>query len=424
MESIDFFKHKNKNVNTTKATNTWYRRYCTWATENGWTHNLENLDALSLNETLENFFAEIKKVKGGNYEPTTLGAIQAGLHRYLKETGSTISIYNDPLLQGSRDVVEGRARYFRQDLGLGKKPNRANSLNATEEEHLWESGQLGNSNARSLANTMWFLMSQHFGLRGRQEHHTMNVQDFVFRKDDVGNEYVTFAEGYTKTRQGGTHQKERVVKPKMFATGADRCPLKIFREFMLRRPEELRENGPFYLAVIENPVSNIWFKKSRMGVNSIDSIMKRMKGATPELAGSIKKLTNHSARKTVIKKLKRSKIPKSEIIGITGHSAETGLDPYDSGDEETQREHSHIIDQHAPSTSTERPFATTYDKSSLPPKNFRFFSDSEYDKIGGNTIMNFKNCNVTISNKCHEPTIEKRRKRVRIMESSGSSQEC
>ena len=57
-----------------------------------------------------------------------------------------------------------------------------------------------------------------------------------------------------------------------------------------------------------------------------------------------KKLTNHSARKTVLKKLKSSGIPKCEIQSITGHSSEEGLGNYDSSDENEQRIMSNIID--------------------------------------------------------------------------------
>ena len=46
-------------------------------------------------------------------------------------------------------------------------------------------------------NTMWWLLLQHFGLRG-----TMNVEDFTLNKDDNGNEFVTFAGVVTKTGNG------------------------------------------------------------------------------------------------------------------------------------------------------------------------------------------------------------------------------
>ena len=33
-----------------------------------------------------------------------------------------------------------------------------------------------------------------FGLRGCQEHYTMNVEDFTLNKDDNDNKFITFAE--------------------------------------------------------------------------------------------------------------------------------------------------------------------------------------------------------------------------------------
>ena len=46
-----------------------------------------------------------------------------------------------------------------------------------------------------------------------------------------------------------------------------------------------------------------------------------------------KKPTNHSARKTVVKKLQSNGVQKREIRTITGHASTKGLDSYDEGDE-------------------------------------------------------------------------------------------
>ncbi|KAK3743007.1 hypothetical protein QZH41_007224 [Actinostola sp. cb2023] len=85
-----------------------------------------------------------------------------------------------------------------------------------------------------------------------------------------------------------------------------------------------------------------------MGKNTINNIMKTMKENSPlkEVCGD-KKLTNHSARKTVGKKLKSHGVPKCEIKNITGHTTEQGLDDYDSGNENEQRMISNIIDNGA-----------------------------------------------------------------------------
>ena len=58
-----------------------------------------------------------------------------------------------------------------------------------------------------------------------------------------------------------------------------------------------------------------------------------------------KKMTNHSARKTVVKKLKSSGVPKCEIKNITGHTSTQGLDDYDEGDEREQQLTSRIMEK-------------------------------------------------------------------------------
>ena len=87
----------------------------------------------------------------------------------------------------------------------------------------------------------------------------------------------------------------------------------------------MKKTRPFYLAVIDKPqTSAAWYKKTPMGKNTINNIMKTMKeDSTLKDVCPKKKLTNHSTRKTV-------GIPKCEIKNITGHNSEQDLDDYDS----------------------------------------------------------------------------------------------
>jgi len=93
----------------------------------------------------------------------------------------------------------------------------------------------------------------------------------------------------------------------MFASGGLRCQLELFKQYLSRRSQELRDKGPFYLAVIENPKTNVWYKKQRLGVNSIDHMMKNISKNTPSETAN-KRLSNHSARKTVVKKLRAANV--------------------------------------------------------------------------------------------------------------------
>ena len=60
---------------------------------------------------------------------------------------------------------------------------------------MWSKGVLSGHSPQSLIQTMWFLLPQHFGLRGCLEHHNMySVEDFAVSTNDNGTEYVTYEE--------------------------------------------------------------------------------------------------------------------------------------------------------------------------------------------------------------------------------------
>ena len=145
----------------------------------------------------------------------------------------------------------------------------------------------------------------------------MTVEDFSFGLDENNTEYVEFIENPTKTRQSGLSTKPRSFLPKMFATGDDRCPVAFFKEFLSRRPPEIRTTGPLYLSCVSNPSSQVWYKRQSMGVNKINDFMKSViKGTT--LEDSLKTFSNHSTRKTVVKKLKTAGLERSSIVKVRG----------------------------------------------------------------------------------------------------------
>ena len=146
-----------------------------------------------------------RKVSGALEKRAPAGSLkkmQAALDCHLKEKDCSFSNIKNREVFSFRKVLQRNVRKLRNE-GEGKLPNKPRSLTREEGEALWKSGQLGNSSPRSLLNTIWRLISQHFGLRGCQEHYTMNVEDFTLKKDDTGNEFSIFTESSTKTWHGG-----------------------------------------------------------------------------------------------------------------------------------------------------------------------------------------------------------------------------
>lgn len=108
--------------------------------------------------------------------------MQTSLDRYLRDEGYTHSILRDKEFVKCRKVLNGKAIEL-HEKGKGKRPMKADPINAAEEEILWKSGVLGSENPVSLIYTIFFLFSQHFGTRGQQEHHQINVQDLKIVRD-------------------------------------------------------------------------------------------------------------------------------------------------------------------------------------------------------------------------------------------------
>ena len=68
-----------------------------------------------------------------------------------------------------------------------------------------------------------------------------------------GRKFIEFTEGPSKIRQGGLNYKPRQIKPRMYETCGERCPLKIFGTYVSKRPLLKKTSGPLYLTTIDNP---------------------------------------------------------------------------------------------------------------------------------------------------------------------------
>ena len=241
-KTIEELKDSSKNNNAVKSSSFWLSVWKKWCLEKGIADEIENYEPAELNTLLERFYAELKNKHGEDYEPESLKVMIASLDRHLKNKSYSHSIVRDREFTSSKQVLDGKAKQPRL-AGRGKRPNKARQISEEEEEILWKSEKLGGKNPESLIQ---------FGLRGRQEHHGMRLEDFRIMKVDDGLEFVEFTEGPTKTRPGGLNAKPRQFQPKMFQTGGEKCPVALFRQYISHRAPNLRTSGPFYLSVKYN----------------------------------------------------------------------------------------------------------------------------------------------------------------------------
>ena len=123
---------------------------------------------------------EAKKATGEHYPPSSLHQLLCGLLRHMREINP-----NCPNFLDKKDV---RFQQFHHSLdvhfnklhssGIGRQVNHAEVISKQEENKLWESGVLGDSDPKSLQNAVFYMVGKMLCLRGGVEHRSLKLSQF------------------------------------------------------------------------------------------------------------------------------------------------------------------------------------------------------------------------------------------------------
>ena len=301
---------------------------------------------------------------------------------------------------------------------------------------------MGVDSPKALVNALWFNNCLHFGLRGGKEQRDLKWGDIVLKSDFSGKEYLEYCtERQTKTRPGDNPSNRRTVKPRMYDNQTvlpERNPVFLYKLYKEKRPEEtLVEEAPFYLSINHVNSEKLalpqtkWFKPQPMGVNKLNSLMKDC--ALAAGIGTNKRITNHSARKTLVQTLQDHNIPPTQIVQITGHKNLQSVNNYSVLGDKQQETISSILSSTSskaaaqelvPHKSSESSSAITVPEIQKPMTECLMPSTLFHgNHITGGTFNVHDASNTTIT----ESPKRKRFRRLRVLESdssqSGNSQE-
>ena len=104
-EFIEELRNPSENKNTKRSTDYWTNIFQQWAKTRGKNEQLESYEVPELNEALAQFFAELRKENGNDYEPDSLKVIQAALDRHLRSKNYPKSIVRDTEFLSSRSEL-------------------------------------------------------------------------------------------------------------------------------------------------------------------------------------------------------------------------------------------------------------------------------------------------------------------------------
>ena len=136
--------------------------------------------------------------------------------------------------------------------------------------------------------------------------------------------YLWWNEISTITRTGKNINDIREINPKIFECQRNRNTIDLYQKIVVKRPSWMsNESDPFYMATRTTPLTrsdnDLWLIRQRVGCKQLASIVKTMKEQGK--LDTNKRLTNHSARKYLVQKLKDNNILDSDTTQITGHSS-------------------------------------------------------------------------------------------------------
>ncbi len=355
-KDVDEFNETEENQNTNRKTELDVNLIHSYIANEAGGHvnrppKMEELSSSQLDTYLSKFLLAVRKKNGEEYGPTTLRGFISSVERYLKKNRYCESVVTGQSFSRTRETLRSKQKQLKRD-GKGNKPFEAASLTQEELEMLYSSGAFGCNSPQALINTLWYNNCLHFGLRGGKEQRDLKWGDVLLKKDTEGEEYLEYnTERQTKTRTGENAMNRRSVKPRMYenlSAVPERNPVFLYKLYKAKRPESYMDNNaPFYLGVNHSNASKAdlptlkWFKPQPMGVNKLNSLMKDC----AQLAGigKDKRITNHSARKTLVQKLQDNNIPPTQIVQITGHKNLQSVNNYSSLREQQQQDISSIL---------------------------------------------------------------------------------
>ena len=283
--------------------------------------DIEEFDKSDLNYCLKYFVVEIRNQKGDDYPPRTLKEIVAMVQHYFQNSlKQDWSIFNDKEFHETRIVLDAKMRRL-AEKGMVKSKKRAASISFDDEEDLWKKDILGFDTPRKLLETLIYLLGLHLSLRAGKEHRDIEFgeksQLQLIQTDD--GESIRYTERISKNRAYGL--KHSTMEPKTTfiypnTINPDRCPIRAYKMYVAHRPETHGRKGhpAFYLAVIENPKSDVWYKASPLGIHSIESVVKNIMGKCNKKGF----FSNTSLRRTAMNRLIAGDIPDKVIQKKTG----------------------------------------------------------------------------------------------------------
>ena len=179
-----------KDSNSTKAlSEVSMRTFLSYCAEKDVEMDIITIDAVLLNETLTQFYAEIRKADGSYYKTTSMRSLRYGLQRKIKQTRKDIDIIDDIQFKRCNEVFAAQLVHLKK-IGLAKVVHKP-PISKHDLALLYSSGVFATNKPGSLQKKVFFEVVFYLCRRGRENLRQLTKESFKINHDDDGRRYIT-----------------------------------------------------------------------------------------------------------------------------------------------------------------------------------------------------------------------------------------
>ncbi|CAG0889641.1 unnamed protein product [Darwinula stevensoni] len=243
--------------------------------------DLLRLAADELNYALCLFVKEVKRPNGEEYSPDSILYLCLGIQVYLNKNGRIDNIFTDAFYEKFTECLDEVLKRF-------DSPALLDQLGAVgtrvEEEHLWESSQLGAHSPQVLLYTVMYYNTKHFLLCTVSEHmrlafpHIMKnwIKSNSEPKGSVASKFTLRYYPPPAVKADMGEKGKKLLEQRENLENPLRCPVKLHEFYLSRCPESIRnKNELFYLYPERScvPDSPVWYSRRPLSEDAIAKML-------------------------------------------------------------------------------------------------------------------------------------------------------
>lgn len=226
-----------------------------------------------LSFALSLFVKELRKPNGDQYAPDTLFYLCLGIQYYLDVNGRSDSIFFDMVYKYFIECLDVFAQKF---CSLYDDESHF-IITRVEEEHLWETKQLGCWSPYALLNTLVYFNTKYYCRSNVDEHMELSFFHIMkaYKKSKLDNYFILRL--YPRSTKSDGKQVYEQYQNK---DDPLRCPVKLYEFYLSKCPENVKNSQAMLYLMPEKYVisdSPLWFSSAPLPKEFLQYLINRVK---------------------------------------------------------------------------------------------------------------------------------------------------